>query len=346
MKLPKVTLLSWPMFPIETVYCLWHASRSNDPLPIPRDVASRRMDNPILDAEVEKLFTDVALSGIPVGESLNFVFMLENVTVSFREQMVRHRIGMKFGERLGVDIVPDLASSTWWSQTSRVLDQREFANEGRYTIPESLAGKKLGREKWEAGKKVPPMSVDGLNAEDVYKNHMELTAHTYKRLIEAGVPIEDAREVLPSGIQHRLSWTLNLSAIKHVVGKRSCWVAQSGHWFPIITGMIEELCTKVDPIFRRLVDPPCFSKGKWDGCKVPFEEMSNRIKGSDEIPPCPLFLSKHPTEAGHMADKGSTWWPTPAGWCCDDNKRVVRNAKMRNEYGALWNRDPSTGDQR
>lgn len=334
MKLPKVTLLSWPMFPIETVYSLWQASRNNGALREPKDIHADMLRNPDFDMRVRNLFTDVCLSGIPVGESLTFVFMLENVTVSFREQMVRHRIGMKFGDRLGVDIVPDLASSTWWSQTSRVLDQREFAKEERYTLPESLRGKKMNE------------NLAHMDAEDFYIDHMKTAAAVYRRLIDSGVPIEDAREVLPFGIQHRLSWALNLSAIKHVVGKRSCWVAQSGHWFPVIKGMIEELCTKVDPIFRRLVDPPCFKKGEWVGCQVPFEEMRNRIQGSDEIPPCPLFLNHHQPDADRMSHcaEEPAWVNLQGNWVSKDVNRNRRMIQMKETYGELWNRDTSTGD--
>lgn len=278
-----VTLLDWPRYPVETIYSLWKSSRDNEELMVPEKVREISGVDPKFKVEVEETFQKIVASRIPIAENLNFTFMLEGVSISLREQMVRHRVGVKVGERLGCDIIPDLASSTWWAQTMRILDLRNFAAEKNYRLPESLFGKTI-KDRGE-----------DMDAEEFYKKQMGWIALAYRKLLEAGIPIEDARELLPLGVTHRVSWTLNLASIQHIVGKRGCWIAQSGIWEPVILGMVNELAIKVHPLFRRLIDPPCFEGGKWSGCKYKIE-VERRISGEDEIPPCPLYMHHHRDE--------------------------------------------------
>src|SRR4051812_29534847 len=111
----KVTLVEWPRHPIETVYYLWEAARTNEPMEsTPDQLAEKCKTLPVLRQKVRETFEKVVDSAIPISENLQFVFLLEGVSISFREQMVRHKVGMKYGERLGVDMFPDLHDSTWW----------------------------------------------------------------------------------------------------------------------------------------------------------------------------------------------------------------------------------------
>src|SRR5688572_21105392 len=129
---PKVTLIDFPRYPIETIYSIWQASKSLDPLMEPLEIRNKAANDPEFNKDVMNKFFTIIRSKIPVLENLNFTFILENVSISFREQMVRHRIGIKVGDMVGVDIVPDLHMSSWWSQTMRVMDVGNFAEEKRY----------------------------------------------------------------------------------------------------------------------------------------------------------------------------------------------------------------------
>lgn len=300
---PKVTLISWTRNPIQTIAALWKASREHGETP--------DTEHSVTKEEFE-IFKKVVESKIPVSENLNFVFLLENVSISFREQMVRHRIGVKVGERLGADLIPDIASSTWWSQTMRVLDMSSFHDEGRFRIPESLEGKE--------------------GALDAYNVSLKVAQDTYQRLVKEGVPAEDAREVLPMATQHRISWSLHLASIQHIIGKRTCWIAQSELWEPIIRGMVEEMANKVHPYFATLINPPCIKDGKFDACCFKIEN-ERRMDGQDPIPPCSLYLQHHTKD-----------WNETLQWTHRKGTSHVPFKKLYDKYSSMWKRDGFTGE--
>lgn len=311
MSSPKVTLVSWTGFPVETIYYLWQASRTIDSMLEPYQIYKKRTKDEAFNKEVRSVFEKVVDSAIPVAENINFVFLLENVSVSFREQMVRHRVGAKIGDNVGVDFIPGLNDSTWWSQSMRVLDMGEFFDKNNYRLPKGLEGKSL----------------------DLYKRTMFQIQETYKLLVKAGVPVEDAREVLPLATQHRISWGLNLASLTHILRKRGCWILQAGLWEPIIRGMIEELSVRVDPYFRTLIQPPCVKGNDYIGCNVKFDN-EKRIKGEDPLPPCSLYLH-HEGGAKTVDDIEAAV----------GNERMEKYHEMQSGYAKLWGRNPVTGSK-
>jgi thymidylate synthase ThyX len=320
----RVTLVSWTNDPLETVYSVWEASKSEGKFRTPIEI--KKQVNP---KEVEKLFRAVIAQNIPVGEHIDFVFMLEGVSVSWREQAVRHRIGtLPSPERVGVDIVmdviPDLANSSWWSQSMRIQNMGRFAQDMMYRIPETLKNKVVPVGKGEHGE------FSGMRAADVYDITMQRIENAYNALVASGVPMEDAREAIPLGAQHRISWKLNIGSLRHIVGERGCWILQLGIWGPVIQGMINELATKVHPIFREFITPPCIKGDSFfEGC-VYMEECRRRLDGSDKLPPCPLHLNYHHYD-GSMS-KSIEGIP------------MVDEMRARAlQYGNFWGRDPYTG---
>jgi hypothetical protein len=308
----KVTLVEWPRHPIQTVWYLWEAARTNDPMPPMHGVVARCKEDPEFNKRVRETFEKVVDSAIPIAENLQFVFLLEGISISLREQLVRHKVGMKVGERLGVDMFPDLHDSTWWAQSTRAMDMGKFYDDGMFRIPESI--KKSGKD-----------------AMDDYLALMANIQGTYKTLLDKGVPGEDAREVLPLATQHRISWGLNLSAIMHVTKKRSCWIMQLGVWEPIIKGMISELVTKVDPYFSSLVTPPCMKKDTFNDCLYHLDN-ERRMDRKDPLLPCPLYIAHHsPTR--------------------DETQVLQKDAELKSfyesesDYRHFWMRDTRTGQR-
>lgn len=312
----KVTLVDWPRFPIETVYYLWEAARNNDPiLNGPEEIKKLCERNEQFKSKVRETFEKVIDSSIPISENLNFTFLLENVSISFREQMVRHKIGVKVGERLGVDMFPDIHDSTWWVQSMRVLDMSKFAENNLFRLPESVS-------------EHPDPDV-----RTVFIEHMHQAANDYDFLLKSGVPIEDAREVIPLGAQHRLSWTLNMSALGHILKKRSCWIPQVGTWGPVIEGMVEELSEKVDPYFRRLVTPPCMKGDKFKGCIYKLDN-ERRVEREDPLLPCPLYLTNETVPVSQKLVSIETV----------ETARMEPTYKpLEKKFGDLWGRDTCTG---
>jgi len=300
MNLPKVTLLSWTINPIETIYEIWEASKTNRPF---KEIQHEAVSNSYIEKKME-VFRKVIDSKIPVAENLDFVFLLENVSISFREQMVRHRIGVKVGPRLGCDIVPDIPDSTWWSQSMRILDMGKFADEGKYRTPEGLT----------------------VDQKEKFHVSMRIAQDAYNRLVDAGVPMEEAREIIPLGATHRITWKLNLASLQHIIGKRGCQILQLGLWEPIIRGMVDELAEKVHPYFRALICPPCMKGEKFTGCLFKLDN-ERRVSGEDKLPPCTLYMQKEHSawEIGRCEHE----WPAIEG--------------IAKRYKALWGRNPWSG---
>ena len=327
----KVTLVTHSELPLESVYSIWEASKNEKPFISPREVKET-----VDPSEVRTLFRSVIAQHIPVGESIQFVFMIEGVSVSWREQAVRHRIGVKPSpERLGVDIgmvdvkqIPDLADSVFWSQSMRIQDMSQFASQGAYRVPDTIL-------------------EQGGQMLDDYKQLMKSIQDGYAKLVAAGIPMEDARELIPLGATHRISWSLNISSLQHIVSKRGCWILQLGIWGPVIEGMISELVKKVDPIFGELVTPPCLKDDDFKGC-VYMEENRRRYTGDDALPPCPLHLVHH-----HLRREESTMKPksieaglvrAETGDLSNDGVPMVAQMRKRAEdYRKFWGRDPYSG---
>jgi len=273
--------------------------------------------------EIEKLFRAVILQRIPIGEHLHFIFMLENVSVSWREQAARHRIGTKFSpERVGADIVmdeiPNLADSSWWSQSMRIQDMGKFASNNAYRMPDSIL-EHPERDRLEM----------------LFMNQMDDIQETYNELVKSGIPMEDARELIPLGAQHRISWDLNIGSLQHIIGKRGCWILQLGIWGPVIKGMVAELTKKVHPIFSELVTPPCLKGDDFTGC-IYQEEVRRRYTGDDKLPPCPLHLNHHQVSEEH---KGAL----PIVLDQIEVPMKEEMIKRAGDYKEFWGRDPYSG---
>lgn len=327
-KTPKVTLLDHTKHPLETVYSVWEASKGEGPLMTPEQV--REQVDP---EEVRKLFRAVIAQRIPIGEHIDFIFMLENISISWREQAVRHRIGTHPSpERVGADMVhmveiPDLADSSWWSQSMRIQDMGKFADNMSYRVPETILE-----------------HPDSEHLMAIYKHAMNQIQFAYNLLVEADIPMEDARELMPLGAQHRMSWKLNIGSLQHIVGKRGCWILQLGIWGPIIQGMIQELCDKVDPIFAEMVSPPCLKGDDFTGC-IYHEENRRRYTGDDAHAPCPLHFRHHhiPENLGKGEDIANARKPdTQAKF----KLPMARQMRVRaRQYQSFWRRDPYTGER-
>lgn len=265
----KVTLISFTANPIETIYTLWEQSKTYGPLEyIIRDAYA--------NGDAGELFRAVLDQEIPVAEAITFNFVCEDVPIAWREQAVRHRIGVSYGDNFSVDVIPD-ADMSFWSQSHRLKNMETFADDREYHTPASIA--------------------ESAPATALYDRAMAQIQDAYAALVSCGIPFEDARNLLPLGATHRIAMTVNLRALKHIIGKRGCWILQAGLWGPVIRDIVNELAAKVDPAFRSLAYPPCISQGRFTECKFKVEN-ERRVSGADDMPICPLYwTSEH---AGKM----------------------------------------------
>lgn len=259
----KVELVSHTENPIETLYKIWTENRDPN---VHNDIR-KLLDSPEKRPEMARIFKALISSDISVIQNIHFTFKITNMSIALREQLVRHRIGVNMDGRVGVDYLPDLTDDGIWIQSMRVLDMGMFYSNEAYELPKEI-------------EKDP----DALEA---YKLCMDACQATYRSLVDLGIARETARLVIPLAAQHDMFWTLNLGALCHILRKRGCWIPQYGLWRPIIVGIVDELATKIHPVFRTLTQPPCVTNGKYTGCHFP-EDVARRLDHSDPLPPCPI----------------------------------------------------------
>jgi len=397
-KSTRVSLLAAPTNPLGTLLYVWLQSRHNDAVPSPAElqnlvswdierypIPNDDMFNAATDlgfenkgerrAEVARtwlrnMLANLLGEAIPVVEFLNFTFELENIPISLREQLVRHRIGTAVDPRLGADIVPHVAESAFWALGARMLDYSDFYDNGDWHLPDTLKG--VDCQVYENTYR---------SAEHIYRDALNTVQTAYRLLQEAGIPIEDCRQLLPVGVTHRIAWNVNFKSMKHILGRRSCWVTQLDLWEPVVTGMASELRV-IDPLLgRSLTDPPCFKAGEFSAC--PFNQINaERLIGKEgAAPPCSLWLHHNAAQAKEVAEgtQGSMWvkWHDtglntiygpkgeipadeevllqrdavspenadtfPGDWVTSDPLAAKRMAADRQARASLWGRDVDTG---
>lgn len=146
--------------------------------------------------EAKRLFKQIVASKhTSTLEHLNFTFAIENVSRSLLAQLTRHR-HMSFSV-----------------QSQRYV---KFSSDSRsggfeYVVPETLIPKNTDDEEtWN--KKV--------DASNEFEATMESIQVGYNRLIELGIPQEDARAVLPNAAACNLVLTANLRSLLEFYEKR------------------------------------------------------------------------------------------------------------------------------
>lgn len=321
---PKVTLIGATGdlvggSPLKTIAAVWLQSKTLDSI----DDIMAKVDAMAGD-ELADLMERV-LEGVPVVECVSFVFILENVSISWREQAVRHRVGTKPDIRVGadwiaVDTIPDVADLSMWSQSMRLMDMSTFADRDAFRTPDGVIA--MGPE-----------------AIAEWKQDMIASQNVYAKWVDKGLEREDARDHIPLAATSRLSWTLNLRTLQHIVGKRGCTILQLGLWGPVINGMINELATKIHPAFRRLVTPPCMKGNKFVGCIFP-EDNRRRLTGEDpNMGCCPLWI-------GRAADSDANAHEALIQYQAGTIRNIhLIDAEARGR-GVFWGRDAWTGEMR
>jgi thymidylate synthase (FAD) len=148
-------------------------------------------------------------------EQVWFEFAISGVSRAFSHQFVRHRIGISFEQQ----------------------SQRYVAfKEGRfpYTVPETVRRAGLGERLERA---------------------FEEAGTLYQEMLEAGVPAEDARFVLPTAVNTNFKITVNFLELLHIADLRLCTRAQ---WeFRKAASLMRAEIHRVFPELTRYLQPKC-----------------------------------------------------------------------------------------
>lgn len=149
-------------------------------------------------------------------EFVKFHFMIEGVTRAFTHQMVRQRTAayaqesLRFAvkEDMPIGLPPSLAGTDDWGYQNETPDR-----------PEQM------RRVWEDAQ---------------YK-----IKEAYQYLVDAGMPAEDARGLLPHNVLTRLHYTTDLRALLDHAGNRLCTQAQF-EWRQVFAKIIESIRDKAN----------------------------------------------------------------------------------------------------
>ena len=105
----------------------------------------------------------------------------------------------------------------------------------------------------------PPKIRKNNEHEELFKETMQQLSDNYKKLLDAGVPAEDARYIYPNAAKTNLAVTMNARELMHFFSLRCCERAQ---WeIRELADMMLREVLKAAPILFCKSGPNCYSKG-------------------------------------------------------------------------------------
>lgn len=72
----------------------------------------------------------------------------------------------------------------------------------------------------------PPSIADNTKAKKIFNETLEKISQTYRKLLESGIPKEDARFILPNAAKTNIIVTMNARELRHFFNLRCCVRAQ------------------------------------------------------------------------------------------------------------------------
>jgi thymidylate synthase (FAD) len=189
----------------------------------PQDIFERATSGQVATEKQQDLIRRVIESGHgSTIEHIVFTFAISGVTRTLSHQLVRHRAGVAFDQ-----------------QSQRYLNYKRPS----YMVPTSLHD-------------APP------EMRERYEAEMDESLAFYGEMLEAGVPGEDARFVMPNATRTNLIMTTNLRALIHMSGLRLCTMAQ---WeIRRLFQLIRHEIFSVSPFMGSFLAPKCVPLGYCD----------------------------------------------------------------------------------
>jgi thymidylate synthase (FAD) len=190
---------------------------------LPDDIFDRAKTGQVATDKQQDLIRRVIESGHgSTIEHIVFTFAISGVTRTLSHQLVRHRAGVAFDQ-----------------QSQRYLNYKRPS----YMVPGSLQD-------------APAEMRERFTAE------MDDSLAFYGEMLEAGIPGEDARFVMPNATRTNLIMTANLRALIHMSGLRLCTMAQ---WeIRRLFQLIRHEIFSVSPFLGSFLAPKCVPLGYCD----------------------------------------------------------------------------------
>lgn len=124
---------------------------------------------------------------------------------------------------------------------------------------------------------VPPSVKANPEALRVFRETVRISQEAYAKLIESGIPKEDARFILPHGHSTRLVLTMNARELHHFFGLRLCRRAQ---WeIQELARKMLALCREKAPVLFEKAGPKCIFGhcGESRTCGKPYRNMEELL---------------------------------------------------------------------
>lgn len=172
-----------------------------------------------------------------VIEHATFTFAIEGISRACSHQLVRHRM------------------ASYSQQSQRYVKMSGKVNESQFDFvtPESFTTTVID-DYWNT-----ESGDNSTLASEEFESLMESIGELYERMINAGIPEEDARYVLPNACCTNLIMTMNARELRHFLRLRLCRRAQ---WE--IRELAERMLACVDLVSNMFADvgPACEMDGK------------------------------------------------------------------------------------
>ncbi|QFG13587.1 ThyX-like thymidylate synthase [Gordonia phage Lambo] len=188
----------------------------------------------VTDAERRHYLTEIQKTALAMPlEAVQFHFRIKGVTRGFTHQMVRQRTAAysqestRFAVKSGVPVGrPPSIDGT--------LSRKEWRENEAKTTSMSSASEDVWLEYEERYAK------ENQNWRFMWDEAVEAVAKAYNKLVDAGMPAEDARGLLPTNLLTQLNYITNLRNLQVEGGKRLCTQAQF-EWRIVWSKMIEAM---------------------------------------------------------------------------------------------------------
>ncbi len=194
-------------------------------------------------------------------EQVWFEFAISGVSRAFSHQFVRHRIGISFEQQ---------------SQRYVAFKGGQFP----HTLPETI--RKAGLE-------------------DKLEHAFADLGRLYQEMLDAGVPAEDARFLIPSAAQTNFKITVNLQALLHICDLRLCTRAQ---WeFRRVASLLRAEVNRPFPELARYLQPKCGER-RMGYCDESYEDWQRCPIGKKRPHKRELFALYESHRKGELASLG------------------------------------------
>lgn len=202
----------------------------------PEQVLNRVKDERISQEQMLKFVEARLLTGHSSPlEQVSFEFGISGVSRAFSHQLVRHRVGINFEQ-----------------QSQRYVTYRN--GEFPYTVPKTIE---------KAGMRDDMAAL------------FQQAAMLYEKMVEAGIPAEDARFLLPNATNTNFKLTVNFASLLHIADLRLCTRAQ---WeFRKVVSLMRAEVMRVCPELGRHLQPKCGERRMgycdedweaWEACPI------------------------------------------------------------------------------